>query len=134
MAFAGQDEPTPPQGIHAVPDAVDESTELEAVLASLADNGAALALINQLSSDLARARKAAADLSIALESNREIGAATGILMAQRQVTQSEAFDLLRSVSQTRHIKIRELAREVVETGILHPAAGKGSPRGKSSQD
>ena len=46
-------------------------------------------------------------------------------MAHNQVSQSEAFDLLRAVSQTRHIKIRELAHEVVETGVLRTAPAKG---------
>lgn len=126
MAFAGQDNPTSSPDLHAVPDDPDESVAIETVLASLADNEPALALIHQLSTDLARARKAAADLTIALESNREIGAATGILMAQRQVSQAEAFDLLRSVSQTRHIKIRELAHEVVESGVLRSLPTKES--------
>lgn len=81
----------------------------------------AVALIDQLAAELAKARQAAVDLSTALESNREIGAATGILMAKRHVTQAEAFDLLRVASQTRHVKLRALAREVVETGALLPA-------------
>ena len=76
MAFAERDEPTSPANIHAVPDVVDESPALKAVLAGLADNAPALAVIDQLRTELARACQAAADLSVALESNREIGAAT----------------------------------------------------------
>ena len=91
-----------------------------------ADDAPALALIDQLTAELAKARQTAIDLSTALESNRAIGAATGILMARHQVTQQEAFDLLRIASQTRHVKLREIAREVVDTGALAGTPVKGA--------
>lgn len=54
----------------------------------------------------------------ALESNREIGAAVGVLMAQHRVTREQAFDLLRMASQNSHRKLVDIARDVVETGTL----------------
>lgn len=57
-------------------------------------------------------------LERALASNREIGAAIGILMAQHRVTREQAFDLLRMASQNRHRKLADIARDVVDTGTL----------------
>lgn len=57
-------------------------------------------------------------LERALSSNREIGAAIGVLMAQYRVTREQAFDLLRMASQNRHRKLVEIARDVVDTGAL----------------
>jgi hypothetical protein len=59
-----------------------------------------------------------ANLETALESNREIGAAIGVLMAYHKVTHDEAFAILRAVSQRMHRKLRDIANEVVETGTL----------------
>jgi hypothetical protein len=75
-------------------------------------------LYEQLSAKLAAANETISQLTVAVSSNRDIGAAVGILMAFRQVTQEEAFDLLRQTSQHLHIKLRELARQVIETGVL----------------
>jgi hypothetical protein len=64
----------------------------------------------------------AANLELALATNREIGQAIGILMATEQVTADQAFDRLRSASQHLHRKLREIAADVVETGILANSA------------
>jgi ANTAR domain/GAF domain len=58
------------------------------------------------------------NLQLAQESNREIGMAMGVLMSRHQLTQSQAFDLLRMASQHTHRKLREIASDVVETGML----------------
>lgn len=50
------------------------------------------------------------NLQRALDSNREIGAAVGILMARRRLSDEQAFDLLRSISQHRHLKLRDSRR------------------------
>jgi transcriptional regulator with GAF, ATPase, and Fis domain len=60
----------------------------------------------------------AAGLHSAIASREVIGQAQGILMAQHQVTPDEAFGMLRRTSQRRNVKLRELARAVVETGQL----------------
>jgi len=68
----------------------------------------------------------AGNLSQALDSNRRIGAAIGVLMSTLHCTEDEAFTLLRRTSQHRHIKLREVAEDVLYTGALPPvpAAGK----------
>lgn len=58
----------------------------------------------------------ASNLQVALQSNRVIGMALGILMAHHQLTEDGAFDLLRAASQRNHVKLRELAEQVVLTG------------------
>ncbi len=58
------------------------------------------------------------NLTIALETGREIGQAMGILMATRKITGDRAFELLKSTSQQAHVKLRAVAREVILTGQL----------------
>ncbi|HEV2886058.1 MAG TPA: ANTAR domain-containing protein, partial [Jatrophihabitans sp.] len=57
-------------------------------------------------------------LGRALESNREIGVALGILMANKRQTQEQAFTDLRVASQHLHRKLRDIAAEVIYTGTL----------------
>ena len=66
----------------------------------------------------AEATDQAVNLQRAQESNREIGMAMGVLMSRHRLTQSQAFDMLRMASQHTHRKVREIASEVVETGML----------------
>lgn len=54
----------------------------------------------------------------ALASNRRIGIAIGILMCQRQVTDEQAFAILKAHSQRGNIKVREVAEAVILTGKL----------------
>lgn len=54
----------------------------------------------------------------ALESRDVIGQAKGVLMERHKVSASEAFDMLRRVSQRRNLKVREVAQQVAETGLL----------------
>jgi GAF domain-containing protein len=57
-------------------------------------------------------------LRTALESNRDIGIAMGILMGTKLLTKQQAFDALRIASQHSHRKLREIALEVTDTGEL----------------
>jgi hypothetical protein len=91
------------------PDAFDENC---AVIGSIFATHAALALAS------AHAQGQAVNLRRSQESNREIGMAMGVLMSRHALTQSQAFDLLRMASQHSHRKLREVAADVVETGIL----------------
>ncbi|HEU5270290.1 MAG TPA: GAF and ANTAR domain-containing protein [Jatrophihabitans sp.] len=68
--------------------------------------------------DGAQASEQVANLTVAQESNREIGMAMGVLMSRHRLTQSQAFDLLRMASQHSHRKLREIASDVVQTGML----------------
>jgi GAF domain-containing protein len=54
----------------------------------------------------------------ALRSRDVIGQAKGVLMAQERLTAAEAFERLRQRSQQLNRPVRELAREVTETGVL----------------
>jgi hypothetical protein len=65
-----------------------------------------------------RAEDRADNLHQALESNRKIGVAMGVLMARFGVTEEASFDLLREASQRRNRKLRDLAEEVALTGDL----------------
>jgi GAF domain-containing protein len=83
-----------------------------------------LAVLDELATHCAIALAGAAvrsnneNLHLALESNRDIGAAMGILMATKLVTKQQAFDLLRIASQHTHRKLRDVALEVLDTGVL----------------
>lgn len=70
------------------------------------------------------------NLKVALESNRDIGAAVGVLMIQHQLTYSDGLGRLKAASQNANRKLREVATEVLYTGQLplpnpvrSPAAG-----------
>ena len=71
-----------------------------------------------LLAELVAARREIAELKTAVVSNRNIGAATGVLMARHHLTQQQAFDAMREESQRTHRKLREVAEEVLFTGRL----------------
>jgi hypothetical protein len=62
----------------------------------------------------------AASLRRGLLSNREIGKAVGMLMALNDITEDEAFDLLRRHSQALNIKLADVARAVIDSRGLLP--------------
>jgi hypothetical protein len=88
---------------------------------------AARARILQLDAELQLAQRNIADLTTALESNRDIGAAIGIVMVTREIEAQAAFDLLRRASQSRHTKLRDVARDVVRRRGLEFDAAAPSP-------
>lgn len=107
----------------------EEDEQLAAALNLYSTKTGAFTDIDQLSGLAATAYGAAVvtsrrrqtrivNLERALATNREIGAAIGVLMARHKVTQDQAFDLLRMASQNTHRKLADIAREVVETGAL----------------
>ena len=73
-------------------------------------------LIAQLQADGLLAMEHAAHLEEALRSARLIGAAMGIVMADRKVTEADAFTILKRASQRANRKLRVLAEELVRTG------------------
>lgn len=77
--------------------------------AAQASQGFALAL--RLASD----RETTEDLKAAMASRTVIDLAVGIIMGQNHCTQEEAFTILRSASNSRNIKLRELASSIVES-------------------
>jgi len=80
------------------------------------DVGGVLAEHAAIALEAAYALDKASNLEAALASNRRIGMAIGILMAEYKLTEHQAFDLLRTASQRNHVKLRELADQVVLTG------------------
>jgi GAF domain-containing protein len=86
----------------------DEAVQFGAVFAAHVSTAVALY----------HAEERAGNLEIALASTRQISIAIGILMAYHRVSPEEAFALLRVASQNLHIKLRDIARDVVETGAL----------------
>jgi GAF domain-containing protein len=81
-------------------------------------------LVRILGTHAAVALQAAADhdraenLQKALHNSRRIGAAVGILMYSRRLTETEAFAALRSASQNTNRKLVDVAEEVLATGDL----------------
>ncbi len=86
-------------------------------LAAIFASYASLLMINRMHHDKVMR------LERALESNREIGVAMGILMAQRRWTQTEAFDRLVHASQNLNRRLRDIAAEVTLTRML-PRSGQ----------
>ena len=66
----------------------------------------------------------AASLRRGLLSNREIGKAVGMLMLLHEMTEDQAFDLLRRHSQDLNIKLAEVAQAVIENRGRLPSNGE----------
>jgi tetrahydromethanopterin S-methyltransferase subunit F len=81
-------------------------------------DAAGFAAYAALALDRVRHLERAANLERALESNRLIGVALGILMARLFVTEPEAFTLLKGASQNSNRKLAAVAEDVVQTGTL----------------
>jgi GAF domain-containing protein len=100
------------------PKAFNEHSETLATL--LATHGA-------LAIEAATALERVEHLQTALDSNRDIGVAIGILMFAHKLSRDQAFDLLRIASQHTHRKLRDIAQDVADTGTLDlPPARKAS--------
>ncbi|MEO6503404.1 MAG: ANTAR domain-containing protein [Jatrophihabitantaceae bacterium] len=103
----------------------DRPTGSDRVIAQLLlDRALELVRAQRLEAALAVERDKAANLQVALTSNREIGLAIGILMSTYKVTREQGFDLLRMASQHTHRKLREVAAGVCDTGMLELPAPK----------
>ena len=81
----------------------DESVGQAAILAAFATVAVASATHAEQAEQLAEG----------MATNREIGAAVGILMATHKIGQEEAFDLLSKASQRLNRKLRDIARGIV---------------------
>jgi GAF domain-containing protein len=66
----------------------------------------------------------AAHLHAALRSRETIGSAIGILMEREKISSDAAFTILGRASQHLHIKLREVARDLIDTGEK-PDTGEG---------
>jgi transcriptional regulator with GAF, ATPase, and Fis domain len=63
-------------------------------------------------------KERAEQLDQALASNRVIGMAMGVLMARGRMTEQEAFSVLTRASQHLNRRLRDVASQVVDTGLL----------------
>jgi len=70
----------------------------------------------------------AASLRRGLLSNREIGKAVGMLMLLHDMTEDQAFDLLRRHSQAMNIKLAEVARTIIDKRGQLPSDGENQVR------
>jgi len=64
-------------------------------------------------------------LTRALETNREIGVAMGILLANGKLTNQQAFDQLRTASRNLNRKLHDIATDVARTGALPMRSSSG---------
>lgn len=81
------------------------------------------------------ARRRIENLETALQTNRRIGVAIGILMSRRGVSEADAFNLLAKASQLANRKLRDVAEEVVYEGDLpHVTAEAAEDRSDSDLD
>ena len=60
----------------------------------------------------------AQNLVKALQSNRQIGVAMGVLMARHHLTSDQAFDTLRMASQNSNRRMADIALDVADTGEI----------------
>ena len=77
------------------------------------------ALLSELTGDGRVSREHAEHLKEALRSARTIATAMGIIMAVREVDETQAFILLSKASQNSNRKLRAVAGELVSTRDLH---------------
>jgi len=71
--------------------------------------------------ELERLTELVAGLETALLTRDVIGQAKGILMERYRITADEAFDRLRTASQHKNRKVRDLAEELASTGDWEPS-------------
>jgi hypothetical protein len=76
------------------------------------DIGAVLAAFTSVALAAAERQASAENLRLGLESNREIGKAIGLLMAAHNVSDEEAFQILRSASSRTNTKLAALAERI----------------------
>jgi AmiR/NasT family two-component response regulator len=78
---------------------------------------------------LAQAERVVTQLHEALTSRAEIDQAIGVLMSRSGGTAAEAFAALRTMSQSRSVKLAEVAHEVVGEAIRRARARHAEPPG-----
>lgn len=87
----------------------------EMIVADLLAQAFALAVDGVLAAEQAADRET--NLEQAVESHRLIGQAVGILIERHRLTPNAAFHLLKASSHNRNLKLRELARRMIESGL-----------------
>jgi transcriptional regulator with GAF, ATPase, and Fis domain len=95
--------------------AVDVAKELASYVAVAVGNAAAYS----------EATKFARDMAAAMASRAVIEQAKGVIMAQNRCDPERAFEILRTASQGRNVKLRDIAREIVATVAGKPWSESG---------
>ena len=70
------------------------------------------------STDIGKLRKTGQQLQTALNENREVSMAVGLLMERRLLNRQQAFEALRSSARSRRRKIAEVAEELLAAAEL----------------
>jgi GAF domain-containing protein len=70
---------------------------------------------------LAHLRDAKEDLEAAMKSRTAIDIAVGVIMAQNRCSQATAMDILRKASNSRNVKLRDIAAGVIESVSPDPS-------------
>jgi GAF domain-containing protein len=94
---------------------------------------AAVSGVLELAAGRAEQARQVEDLRAALIARAVIDQALGIIMAQQRCTSDEAFDILRRASQSRNVKLRDVAAGLV-TGISGRPPRRSSFRHRSLDD
>lgn len=81
---------------------------------------------------LAQSQRLATQLTEALTSRAVIDQALGVLMSRTGASPQEAFERLRMMSQTQHVRVAEVSRLLVDEAVRrarsrHTASGRGTP-------
>lgn len=74
------------------------------------------------------AQEFADQMQTAMRSRSVIDQALGIIMGQRHCTADEAFNILRSASQHRNVRLRDVCAQLVASGTGRPPADPGFRR------
>lgn len=83
-----------------------------------------------LAQRIADSEEFAADLEAALRSRTVIDQAIGVIMGQQRCTAEKAFEVLRTASQHRNVKLRELCAELITNIVgVQPPDSRIRPRG-----
>lgn len=110
-------------GLNIYSDATDAFDERARATGLVLATHGGLLLNTMLANDRVR------NLQRALESNRQIGVAMGVLMHQHRLTLAQSFDVLRAASQDSNRKLADIAVDVIDTGTL---SIRGWPAGEMS--
>jgi len=84
--------------------------------------GAIVAAFASVALTAATEQRTVESLRNALDSNREIGKAIGILMTTHHISDDDAFAMLREASNRLNVRLGELARQVVDSHESHGAS------------
>lgn len=91
---------------------------------------AAFAVQAAIAVDRAALQVSVTNLQVAVDTNRDISAAVGILMAQHGISYPDAYQLLRSQSQNTNRKLRNVAAEILDGHqllVAAPGTAGGNP-------